>query len=41
MWVFIVFPLGGGEVAAVVAPLFETAVPNSDVDPTGATVREP
>jgi hypothetical protein len=25
----------------VVAPLFETAVPKSDVDPTGATVPEP
>jgi aquaporin Z len=39
--VFIVLPLVGGAVAAVVAPLFETAVPKSDVDPTGATVPEP
>ena len=41
LWVFIVFPLIGGAVAAVVAPLFETAVPKGDVDPTGATVPEP
>ena len=41
LWVFIVLPLVGGAVAAVVAPLFETAVPKSDVDPTGATVPEP
>jgi aquaporin Z len=40
LWVFIVFPLIGGAIAALVAPLFETAVPVSDVDPTGATVPE-
>jgi aquaporin Z len=40
LWVFIVFPLVGGAVAALVAPLFETAVPAGDVDPTGATVPE-
>ena len=40
LWVFIVFPLVGGAIAALVAPLFETAVPESDVDPTGATVPE-
>jgi aquaporin Z len=40
LWVFIVFPMVGGAVAAVVAPLFETAVPKSDVDPTGAAVPE-
>jgi hypothetical protein len=38
--VFIVFPLVGGAVEAVVAALFQTAVPTSDVDPTGATVPE-
>ncbi|MEP6649391.1 MAG: aquaporin [Lapillicoccus sp.] len=41
LWVFIVFPLVGGAIAAVVAALLETAVPESDVDPTGATVPEP
>jgi hypothetical protein len=30
----------GGAIAAVVAPLFQTAVPTSDVDPTGATVPD-
>ena len=29
LWEFIVFPLIGGAVAAVVAPLFETAVPKA------------
>lgn len=40
LWVFILFPLIGGAVAAFVAPLFETAIPKGDVDPTGATVPE-
>jgi aquaporin Z len=41
VWVFILAPLVGGAIAAVVAPLFETAVPKGDTDPTGATVPEP
>ncbi len=41
LWVFIVAPLVGGAIAAVAAPLFETAVPKGEVDPTGATVPEP
>lgn len=40
LWVFIVAPLVGGAIAAVVAPLFETTVPAGDTDPTGATVPE-
>ncbi|MEO8828894.1 hypothetical protein [Lapillicoccus sp.] len=41
LWLFIVAPLMGAALAAAVAPLFETAVPAGDTDPTGATVPEP
>lgn len=40
LWLFIVAPMIGGAIAAFVAPLFETAVPAGDTDPTGATVPE-
>ncbi len=40
LWLFIVAPLIGGAIAAVVAPLFETGVSASDTDPTGADVPE-
>ncbi len=40
LWLFIVAPLIGGAVAAVVAPLFETGTSTIDTDPTGADVPE-
>ena len=40
VWLFIVAPLVGAVIAAFVAPLFETALPKGDTDPTGATVPE-
>lgn len=40
VWMFIVAPLVGAVVAAVVTPLFETTLPQGDTDPTGATVPE-
>ena len=38
VWMFILAPLIGGAIAALVAPFFETAVAKDDVDPTGADV---
>ena len=38
VWMFIVAPLIGGAIAALVAPFFQTAVSQDDVDPTGADV---
>ncbi|MDN5779191.1 MAG: aquaporin [Humibacillus sp.] len=40
VWMFIVAPLVGGALAALVAPLFETAVPQGDTDPTSASVPQ-
>lgn len=40
LWMFIVAPLVGGALAALVAPLFETAVPKGDKDPTSASVPQ-
>ena len=40
VWMFIVAPLVGGALAALVAPLFETAVPRGDKDPTSASVPQ-
>lgn len=40
VWLFIVAPLIGAAVAAFVAPLFETTVPDADTDPTSASVPE-
>ncbi|MEO5745026.1 MAG: aquaporin [Terracoccus sp.] len=40
LWMFIVAPMVGGALAALVAPLFETAVPKGDKDPTSASVPQ-
>lgn len=40
VWMFIVAPMVGGALAALVAPLFETAVPKGDKDPTSASVPQ-
>ena len=40
VWLFVLAPLVGGAVAAFVAPLFETDVPDADTDPTSASVPQ-